>query len=165
MTVAAPPLPLPARQRRLLLRAQHVHDRDDDRARRLRGVPDRAAAIHARVGFHGQRPRTSRASMSHASASLNRPDQPLRRGALDARRVRPDDRLDAGSPGALEDGERPVGAVPFPDGVRDRGDRQPLHRRRHPRGAHSRRLRLRRELAGARACHRHGASRPSLPPS
>ena len=43
---------LPAPQRLVLLRAQHVHDRDGDRARRLRAVPDRAAAADAGVGFH-----------------------------------------------------------------------------------------------------------------
>ena len=41
--------------------------------------------------------------------------------------------------------------VPVPDGVRDHGDRQPLHPRRAVRRADRRRLRLRRALAGARA--------------
>ena len=47
--------------------------------------------------------------------------------------------------------QRAVDALSVPDGVRDRGDRQPLHLRRAARGAHRGRLRLRRELAGARA--------------
>ena len=43
---------LPAPQRLVLLRPQHVHDRDGDRADRLLAVPDRAAAADARVGLH-----------------------------------------------------------------------------------------------------------------
>ena len=43
---------LPAPQRLVLLRAQHVHDRDGDRADRLLAVPDGAAAADARVGLH-----------------------------------------------------------------------------------------------------------------
>ena len=44
-------LDLPAPQRALLLRAQHVHGRHGHRAGRLRAVPDGAAALHARVGL------------------------------------------------------------------------------------------------------------------
>ena len=39
------------RNESLLLRAQHVHGCDGDRAGLLHGVPDRAAALHARVGL------------------------------------------------------------------------------------------------------------------
>ena len=47
-------------QRLLLLRAQHVHDRDADRARRLRPVSDRPAAADARVGLHRRDPAVHR---------------------------------------------------------------------------------------------------------
>ncbi len=46
-------LDLPAPQRALLLRAQHVHGRHGHRARPLRAVPDRAAAAAARARLRG----------------------------------------------------------------------------------------------------------------
>ena len=59
-------------------------------------VPDRAAALHARVGLHRQRLGLHRRARRPArSASMSALSQPLRRGALDARRVRADDRLAA----------------------------------------------------------------------
>ena len=51
-----------ARNQRLLLRAQHVHGRHGARARRLPGLPDRAAALPARVGLHRHGRRRSSAS-------------------------------------------------------------------------------------------------------
>ena len=89
--------------------------------------------------------------VSHTSAVDERAVQPLRGGALDARRVRADDRLAARAPGAPARRARAVAAVPVPDGLRDRRHRQPLHPRRAARRAHRRRVRLRRELARARA--------------
>ena len=155
-------LPLPAPQPQLLLRAQHVHDRDGDRARRLHRVPDRAAALHARVGLHRLASRTSPACTSRTpSASMNALFNPY--AAVPSMHVA--FALMIGWPLARLARRRvvrvAVAALPVPDDVRDRRHRQPLHRRRAARRAHRRRLGLRRD-AGSRArgpaC---GASRPS----
>ena len=124
---------LPAPQRLVLLRAQHVHDRDGDRARRLRAVPDGAAATDAGVGLHrldlpvpggwapALRQRARRAGVH----------QLLRGRALDARLLRADDRLADGPAGRAGARQVLVVAVPAAHHLRRRRDRQPLlHRRR-----------------------------------
>ena len=84
-----PDLALHRAQRGLLLRAQHVHGRDGPRARGLRRLPDRPAALPARVGLHRHRRRRSSARAPRtAPAAL----QPVRRGAEHARGLRADDR-------------------------------------------------------------------------
>ena len=62
VTIGGAGLDLPAAQRLLLLRAQHVHGGDGVRARRLRAVPDGAAAADARSGASRIRSSSSRAS-------------------------------------------------------------------------------------------------------
>ena len=98
--------------------------------RRLHRVPDGAAALPAGVGLHRQRLGPDRRARVAHERRDERAGQPLRRGALDARGVRADDRLAARAPGALARRARAVAAVPVPDGLRDRGHRQPLHLRR-----------------------------------
>ena len=81
-------LDLPAPQRALLLRPQHVHGRHGHRADRLRGAADRAAALHARVGVQrlGGRVHRREGRLRVGRAAL----QPVRGDPLDARGVRAD---------------------------------------------------------------------------
>ena len=147
-------LPVPAPQPQLLLRAQHVRDRDVHRADRLRRVPDGASAVHARMGLHRLRLRRHRRASRNSSRGRrldHRAHQPLRRRPLDARLLRPDDRLAARPPGTPADRQGRVVPLSVPDGVRDHRHRQPLHLRRDPRSAHRRPRRLRRALARTRA--------------
>ena len=85
----------------VLLRAQHVHDRDGARAHRLRRVPDGATAVHARVGLHRLRLGRNRCGPLAHQRFPERAVQPLRGRALDARRVRADGRLATGTTRAL----------------------------------------------------------------
>ena len=78
-------LPLPLPQPELLLRAQHVHGRHGHRARRLHVLPDRAAALLPRVGLPGLRLGLHRRQPRQRRGQ--RALQPLRRGAVDARRA------------------------------------------------------------------------------
>ncbi len=151
VTIGALRLPLPAPQQQLLLRAQHVHDRDGDRADRLHRLPDRAAALHARSGASstassdvtgmkvdsgsalGQRACTN----LYAAVPSMHVAFALMIGWSLARLVAPQRRA------------RAVVAVPVPDGLRDRRDRQPLHRRRDARRPDGGRLRVWRD-AGSR---------------
>ena len=119
-------LPLPAPQRPLLLRAQHVHDRDGDRPRGLRGVPHRAAAPAARVGLPG----LGRAVHRSRRAALRRVLQPVRRRAVDARRVRADARAVDGGDRAPSRGARAVALLPGGRDVRRDRHGQPLVVRR-----------------------------------
>ena len=77
-------LHLPVPQRALLLRAQHVHGRDGHRAGRLRALsrPRRRGCCRSRAS--PTRSRTSPASSR--LGSRRRALQPVRRGAVDARR-------------------------------------------------------------------------------
>ena len=93
-------LPVPAPQPQLLLRAQHVRDRDVHRADRLHRVPDGAAAVHARMGLHRLRLERHRRARLARERLAERAGQPLRRRPLDARLLRADDRLAARAPGA-----------------------------------------------------------------
>ena len=79
------------RNSQLLLHPQHVHGRDGHRARALRGLPDRAAAVHARVGLLATRSRDF-TGLTARGLVRRRALQPVRRGAVDARRVRADAR-------------------------------------------------------------------------
>ena len=56
--------------------------------------------------------------------------------------------------------QRPVAALPLPDGLRDRRHRQPLHLRRAAGRAHRRRLGLRRACGSRARGRRYGASQP-----
>jgi hypothetical protein len=87
-----------------------------------------------------------------------RPVQPLCRSALDARLLRHDGRLAARQAGPIERRPGPVDGLSLRDDVRDRRDRQPLHRRRAARRADRRGIRLWRPLARP-----HAAERLELP--
>ena len=144
----------------LLLRAQHVHDRDGrsrssatpcSRRRRRGSCPSGASSTRSSdfTGVH----------VSHASASMTALFNPY--AAVPSMHVA--FALMIGWPLARLARHRivarAVAALPVPDDVRDRRHRQPLHRRRAARRAHRRRLGLRRALARARAARPRGASR------
>ncbi len=105
------------------------------------GFTDTRRVLHARARRQQQR-------------LDDRPLQPVRRGALDARGVRADDRLAARAPVQAQRRAGAVARVPVPDDVRDRRHRQPLHRGRAARRAHRRRVLLRGRVARARAARR-----------
>ena len=135
-------LPVPAPQRQLLLRAQHVHRLVGDRAGRLRAVPDGAAALLPRVGLRRQRRRLHRASQPD-SATANALFNPYAAVPVDARRVRADDRHAARRAREAPRDALVLARLPAARHVRDRRDREPLRLRRGARRA-DRRPRLRR---------------------
>ena len=137
-----PDLALHLPQPVLLLRAQHVHDRHVPGARGLHGLPDRAAAVHARVGLHRHR-RLVRGP--ERRAERQRALQPVRRGAEHARGVRADDRPPGGVDRAPARVQGAVAGLPGRGDLRGRGHRQPLLDGRRPRrrGGRDRRLRPR----------------------
>ncbi|CAA9483143.1 MAG: FIG00761799: membrane protein, partial [uncultured Solirubrobacteraceae bacterium] len=140
-----PLLHLHVAQPELLLRAQHDARVDGDRARRLHRLPDRAAALLPRVGLLRQRAGLRR----RVGRQLGqRAVQPLRGGALDARRVRADDRVVAGQARHQPGSEGPLVGISRARDVRHRGHGQPLPHGRRPRRPHRRGRRARRARAG-----------------
>jgi hypothetical protein len=100
-----------AHNQQLLLRAQHAVRGDGDRADRLRLLPHRAAALPAQLGLRRHRLLGHR-HLGTDQRRRQRVLQSLRGGAVDARRLRRDDRLDARPPGAEPDRPRLVGLWP-----------------------------------------------------
>src|SRR4051794_13441392 len=150
-------LPVPVAERILLLRPQHVHGVDGDRPHRLRRLPGRAAALLPRVGLPGLGRRLHRRAAGQRR--LERPVQPIRRGAVDARGVRADDRVVHGPPRASPGRQGPLVALPVPGHVRRGGHREPLLPRRRPRSAHRRGV----LLPGPRAARSCPAQRLGVP--
>src|SRR5215216_6086384 len=157
-----PDLALHRPQPGVLLRAQHVHGRDGAGARGLHGLPDRAAALPARVGLQRLGRELRR---RERRAERQRPLQPVRRRAEHARGLRADDR---GASDHAREAARVQGAVgdlPPRRDLRGDGHRQPLLARRRAGRARGRPVRVRR-LRRVRACppgglgvaHRQGMS-------
>src|SRR3954447_17412766 len=156
-----PDLALHRAQSRLLLRAEHVHGRDEPRARRVHGVPDRAAALPPRVGL--QRLRRELRGRERR-AERERAVQPVRRGAEHARGVRAHDRGPGDLPGEAPGGEGAVGHLSVRRQFRGDGHGQPLLARRRAGRARGRPVRVRR-LRRVRACPPGGlgvAHRPGM---
>ena len=117
-----------APQRRLLLRAQHVHDRDGHRAGRLRrsSRPRRRASCPS-----GASPTPSPSSSGPQALEQRRGAlQPVRRRAEHARRLRADGRHPGGAARDPRAAERRLGRLPGARHLRGRGHRQPLLARR-----------------------------------
>ena len=85
--------------------------------------------------------------VSHDSTAVNALFNPYAAVPVDARRLRPDDRHPARPSVQASCNQDRLGAVPLARDLRDRGHRQPLHRRRRPGRSRRRRCGLGRRLA------------------
>src|SRR4051794_39554646 len=134
------------------VRPQHVHDRDGPCARRLHGVPHRAAALPAGVGLHRHGLELRRhAHRQHRERAL----QPVRGDPEHARRVRAHGRLHRR--GSHADPLAAPALVLLPGARLDRGrrDREPLLDRCRPRRDRRGDVLLRRHVP-ARSCASRG---------